>query len=179
MHSVPKIRRLRKLFLLFSCTQYYIRQLWLVNEQPWTPISASNKQYLCCASQLWIIVMRRSTEIANIFTFSLLRYSMFMEPGRRSNFFSPPAHLYAVTYMIEISLIVMLNNHFTNLLQSACTSSMCRHIYITEISLHETFNNQSQSITLIVKKYSLEELNLVPCICILINRDGCYFGQLC
>ena len=27
-----------------------------------------------------------------------------------SNFFSPPAHLYAVTYMTEISLIVTSNN---------------------------------------------------------------------
>ena len=33
------------------------------------------------------------------------------EPDRRSNFFfSPPAHLCAVTYMTEISLIVTLNN---------------------------------------------------------------------
>ena len=36
------------------------------------------------------------------------------EPDRRSNFFfSPPAHLCAITYMTEISLIVTLNNHFT------------------------------------------------------------------
>ena len=35
------------------------------------------------------------------------------EPDRRSNFlFSPPAHLCAVTYMTEISLIVTLNNQF-------------------------------------------------------------------
>ena len=32
------------------------------------------------------------------------------EPDRRSNFFSSPAHLCAVTYMTEISLIVTLNN---------------------------------------------------------------------
>ena len=38
--------------------------------------------------------------------------SMAWEPDRRSNsFFSPPAHLCAVTYMTEISLIVTLNNH--------------------------------------------------------------------
>ena len=37
------------------------------------------------------------------------------EPDRRSNFFSPPAHLCAVTYMTEISLIVTLNNQFTYL----------------------------------------------------------------
>ena len=37
--------------------------------------------------------------------------SMAWEPDRRSNFFfSPPAHLCAVTYMTEISLIVTLNN---------------------------------------------------------------------
>ena len=37
------------------------------------------------------------------------------EPDRRSNFFfSPPAHLCNVTYMTEISLIVTLNNQFTN-----------------------------------------------------------------
>ena len=37
------------------------------------------------------------------------------EPDRRSNFFfSPPAHLCAVTYMTEISLIVTLNNQFNN-----------------------------------------------------------------
>ena len=36
------------------------------------------------------------------------------EPDRRSNFFfSPPAHLCAVTYMTEISLSVTLNNQFT------------------------------------------------------------------
>ena len=37
--------------------------------------------------------------------------SMAWEPDRRSNF-SPPAHLCAVTYMTEISLIVTLNNQF-------------------------------------------------------------------
>ena len=37
--------------------------------------------------------------------------SMAWEPDRRSNFsFGPPAHLCAVTYMTEISLIVTLNN---------------------------------------------------------------------
>ena len=37
------------------------------------------------------------------------------EPDRRSNFFfSPPAHLCAVTYMTEISLIVTLNNLFNS-----------------------------------------------------------------
>ena len=41
--------------------------------------------------------------------------SMAWEPDRRSNFFfSPPAHLYAVTYMTEISLIVTLNTQFTS-----------------------------------------------------------------
>ena len=35
------------------------------------------------------------------------------EPDRRSNFFfGPPAHLCAVTYMTEISLIVTINNQF-------------------------------------------------------------------
>ena len=37
------------------------------------------------------------------------------EPDRRSNFFfSPPAHLCAVTYMTEISLSVTLNNKFNS-----------------------------------------------------------------
>ena len=37
------------------------------------------------------------------------------EPDRSSNFFfSPPAHLCAVTYMTEISLIVTLNNKFNS-----------------------------------------------------------------
>ena len=37
------------------------------------------------------------------------------EPDRRSNFFfSPPAHLCAVTYMTEISLIVTLNKQFNS-----------------------------------------------------------------
>ena len=37
------------------------------------------------------------------------------EPDRRSTFFfSPPAHLCAVTYMTEILLIVTLNNHFNS-----------------------------------------------------------------
>ena len=41
---------------------------------------------------------------------------MAWEPDRRSNsFFSPPAHLCAVTYMTEISLIVTLNNQCTHL----------------------------------------------------------------
>ena len=40
---------------------------------------------------------------------------MAWKPDRRSNFFfSPPAHLCAVTYMTEISLIVTLNNQFNN-----------------------------------------------------------------
>ena len=39
--------------------------------------------------------------------------SMAWEPDRRSNFFfNPPAHLCAVTYMTEISLIVTLNSQF-------------------------------------------------------------------
>ena len=38
---------------------------------------------------------------------------MALEPDRRYNFFfSPPAHLCAVTYITEISLIVTLNNQF-------------------------------------------------------------------
>ena len=38
------------------------------------------------------------------------------EPDRRSNFFvSPPAHLCAVTYITEILLHVMLNNHSAQL----------------------------------------------------------------
>ena len=38
---------------------------------------------------------------------------MAWEPDRRSNFFfNPPARLFAVTYMTEISLIVTLSNQF-------------------------------------------------------------------
>ena len=38
------------------------------------------------------------------------------EPDRRSYFFfSPPAHLCAVTYMTEISLIVTLNKQFNSI----------------------------------------------------------------
>ena len=38
--------------------------------------------------------------------------SMAWEPDRRFNFFfNPPAHLYAVTCMTEISLNVTLDNH--------------------------------------------------------------------
>ena len=44
--------------------------------------------------------------------------SMAWEPDRRFNFFfSPPAHLCAVTYMTEISLIVTLNNQFKQAIQ--------------------------------------------------------------
>ena len=41
---------------------------------------------------------------------------MAWEPDRRSNyfFFSPPAHLCAVAYMTEISLIVTLNSQFNS-----------------------------------------------------------------
>ena len=40
--------------------------------------------------------------------------SMAWEPDRRSNFFSPPAHLCVVTGITEISLIMMLSNQHTN-----------------------------------------------------------------
>ena len=44
------------------------------------------------------------------------KYLWRWEPDRRSNFFfSPTAHLCAVTYITEISLIVTLNNQFTSL----------------------------------------------------------------
>ena len=54
---------------------------------------------------------------------------MAWEPDRRSNFFfSPPAHLCAVTYMTEISLIVTLNNQFTHsLTQRHPFSRLLRH----------------------------------------------------
>ena len=43
------------------------------------------------------------------------KYLWRWEPDRRSNFFfSLPAHLCAVTYITEISLIVTLNNQFTS-----------------------------------------------------------------
>ena len=47
--------------------------------------------------------------------------SMAWEPDRRSNFFfSPPAHLCAVTYMTEISLIVTLNKQFNSTQSFTC-----------------------------------------------------------
>ena len=67
---------------------------------------------------------------------------MAWEPDRRSNsFFSPPAHLCAVTYMTEISLIVTLNNHITN------------HYLIGQIG-------QSSTWTWTIKKNSVEEFAL-------------------
>ena len=42
--------------------------------------------------------------------------SMAWEPDRMFNFFfGPPAHLCAITYVTEISLNVMLNNHIHSL----------------------------------------------------------------
>ena len=53
--------------------------------------------------------------------------SMAWEPDRRSNFFfNPPAHLCAVTYMTEISLIVTLNNPI-----SPHKNAGCRMIHIS------------------------------------------------
>ena len=53
---------------------------------------------------------------------------MAWEPDRRSNsFFSPPAHLCAVTYMTEISLIVTLNNKFTHSLKGPWKVAVCVH----------------------------------------------------
>ena len=54
---------------------------------------------------------------------------MAWEPDRRSNFFSPPAHLCAVTYMTEISLIVTSNNQFTlpYLTKVTLTSRFSKH----------------------------------------------------
>ena len=39
--------------------------------------------------------------------------SMAWEPERRSNFYSPPAHVCAVTCITEISLIVTLSNQYS------------------------------------------------------------------
>ena len=47
------------------------------------------------------------------------------EPDRRSNFFSPPAHLCAVTYMTEISLIVTLNRQFNNINNRSVFNNEC------------------------------------------------------
>ena len=64
------------------------------------------------------------------------------EPDRRSNFFfSPPAHLCAVTYMTEISLIVTLNNQFnstqlkTNVLLIAQLLPVTRRLILVLVSL--------------------------------------------
>ena len=48
-----------------------------------------------------------------------------LEPDRRSNyfFFSPPAHLCAVTCMTKILLIVKLNNKFTSITELSPYSS--------------------------------------------------------
>ena len=51
------------------------------------------------------------------------------EPDRRSYFFfSPPAHLCAVTYMTEISLIVTLNKQFNS------TQGVCYYCFISNYS---------------------------------------------
>ena len=53
------------------------------------------------------------------------------EPDRRSNFFfNPPAHLCAVTYMTEISLVVTLNNQFT---APQTNLQYSKHIYLYNI----------------------------------------------
>ena len=67
-------------------------------------------QYRFKNMNLWSRVGARTGTLKNP-TKCLWRW----EPDRRSNFFfSPPAHLCAVTYMTEISLIVTLNNQFTH-----------------------------------------------------------------
>ena len=53
---------------------------------------------------------------------------MAWEPDRRYNFFfSPPAHLCAVTYMTEISLIVTLNNQFNPIQSTNAWDTYHRH----------------------------------------------------
>ena len=58
--------------------------------------------------------------------------SMAWEPDRRSNFsfFSPPAHLCAVTCMTEILLIVTLNNQFTSLIKGVKELAAGEKIYV-------------------------------------------------
>ena len=43
---------------------------------------------------------------------NLMKCPWCWEPDRRSNFFSPPTHLCAVTYITEISLLVTLSSQF-------------------------------------------------------------------
>ena len=55
---------------------------------------------------------------------------MAWEPDRRYNFFfSPPAHLCAVTYMTEISLIVTLNNQFNSTQLNLCVVLLFKFLY--------------------------------------------------
>ena len=49
-------------------------------------------------------------------------------PDRRSNFFSPPAHLCAAICMTELSLIVTLNNQLTH--SPTCTSGLKKKVDI-------------------------------------------------
>ena len=62
---------------------------------------------------------------------NLSKYLWRWELDRRSDLFSPPAHLCAVIYMTEISLIVTLNNQFT----SPVTAHSAIYIYISFKSL--------------------------------------------
>ena len=63
---------------------------------------------------------------------------MAWEPDRGYNFFfSPPAHLCAVTYMTEISLIVTLNNQSnpiqSNLVYIGRSHEKLLRIYVSQI----------------------------------------------
>ena len=72
---------------------------------------------------------------------------MAWEPDRRSNyfFFSPPAHLCAVTYMTEISLVVTLSNQFnsTNITEDAYSSEylVLSHLGLAICSNFETIHS--------------------------------------
>ena len=89
---------------------------------------------------------------------------MAWEPDRRSNFFfSPPAHLCAVTYMTEISLIVTLNNQFNS---TQLNSSNVR--LLASRSLQVKTNSQNDwSVTNQIEYTGLRQDSYLVFICML------------
>ena len=82
--------------------------------------------------------------------------SMAWEPDRRSNFFfSPPAHLCAVTCITEISLIVRLSNQY----------SFCNE----QIRCHISISGQAQTLAVTYIKLTFT----LKFICLLIHLSVC------
>ena len=101
--------------------------------------------------------------------------SMAWEPDRRSNFFfSPPAHLCAVTYVTEISLIVTLNNQFNSTLDIFDINVfyfICLGITFYDLSdLVDCWS--SFSIRRIIYKFLLMCVLLITWLLMLVGRLG-------